>query len=274
MVATLGASVATAVSTSSAALSLTLTRGRLSGGLAVSALRRLSSGTSLSVLAATTASAVIAAATTSASAVATTAAALFVAGGLLLLLLRSVEGGLACVGSAVLSLAAALVLAATVVLGASVGVHLAVRDRLLVASHGLVGRGLFGKHDLEASELAADLHALEALLNRLVLVVDDDRGDLVDLVKAFNAVLHNFRNRDRLGNGFSEGGKRHRLLVVGVELFEDLVDEDASLNVSVHANDAVGDGLSLGAHLAILVHLGSVGGSGRSGRHLTLIINF
>jgi len=74
----------------------------------------------------------------------------------------------------------------------------------LVAWNILVFWRRLGKNDLQAGELAADLHAVETLFDWLVFVINDNCGDLVHLMKALYAVFYNFRDRDRLRDGLSE----------------------------------------------------------------------
>lgn len=79
-------------------------------------------------------------------------------------------------------------------------------------------------------------------------------------MEASNAMLHDLGNSHRLGDSLTKGGENDAVLVVGVEFFEDLVDEDSSLNVTVDADNTVGDGLAFGAHLAVLLHFRLISG--------------
>ena len=78
-------------------------------------------------------------------------------------------------------------------------------------------------------------------------------------MKTSDAVLNDLSNGDRFSNSFTETGKSNLVSILSVEFFEDLVDEDTCLDVPVDTNDSIGDGLALGAHLAILLHLRLVG---------------
>ena len=77
-------------------------------------------------------------------------------------------------------------------------------------------------------------------------------------METLDAVLYDFGNGHRLCDGFSKRRESHSVFVVRVEFFQHLVDEHSRLDVSVHANNSIGDGFTFGAHLAILLHLGLV----------------
>lgn len=211
--------VTTTVSTSvtTTAVRGLLTRRSFAGGLALVLTAEWVVGSSFlgsrgivvavltSISASTATSAVISAAATrtSSAVVTTTTLGLLVTSRLFLLL----SGGLAFLGTGGVgasSGATAIVLATAIILGTCIRVNFTGGNRLLVTSNTLVGGSLLGKNDLEARELAADGHLLETLLNRLVLVIDNNGGDFVDLMEASNAMLYNLSNGDGLSDGLSK----------------------------------------------------------------------
>ena len=74
-------------------------------------------------------------------------------------------------------------------------------------------------------------------------------------MKTSNTVLDNLSNGDRFCDRFTKTGKGDFVGIFRVELFENLIDEDASLDVPIHSNDTIGYSFSFGTYLPILFHL-------------------
>jgi hypothetical protein len=117
----------------------------------------------------------------------------------------------------------------------------------------ILGGGL-AQSDLEACELSADSHLVQLFLtfDGLVFIVDNDRVNLVYLVKTRNSVLNNFSNRHCLGNGLSKRTQGHGFFSLVVEFVKDVVDEVSGLDGPVDTDDAIRDSLSLRPDLLVL----------------------